>query len=143
MIVALTSVTGVIPQRLLVEPFHVCCTMEDCKRYYVKPNLTIAAGTHLSGFIEDASGAALSMLKVELRRWISPKRQDSIRMVMTDANGFFDAGEIEKGRYRLLPSPVNYMRQPEPFECPDRECEPHITLRPTPTDTVEAMCPVR
>ncbi len=133
------------PSRVLsAETVHLCCTPEDCiKGYRVRPNLVLKARTHIIGYIELPAGGPSSYTRVELRKWISPGRQVSLRSVMTDAYGRFDAGQVEKGRYRLLPSAVNYMSEPEHFACPAGECDLQILLRSTTTDTVQAQCPVR
>jgi hypothetical protein len=122
---------------------HICCTTEDCKSRQVKPNLRLVRPTHLLGVLTDPSGAPFSKSKVELRRWISATKQVSLKIVESDDSGNFDLGEIEVGAYRFLPSATGAFKQPDSVSCPDANCPLKLVLRATPTDTPEALCPIR
>ncbi len=52
---------------------HMCCTVEDCEKRQVEPNLQVNKSVHLTGSLTDQSGAPFKLSKVELRRWISPR----------------------------------------------------------------------
>jgi hypothetical protein len=47
---------------------HMCCTVEDCEKRQVEPNLQVNKSVHLTGSLTDQSGAPFKLSKVELRR---------------------------------------------------------------------------
>jgi hypothetical protein len=122
---------------------HLCCKVEDCNHRMVQPNLRLIRPTHLFGILTDQSGAKFERSQVELRRWISPTNQVSVKSVETDHSGRFDLGEIEAGQYRFLPSPHGTFKQPESVSCPEAECRVELVLKVNPTDTPESVCPIR
>jgi hypothetical protein len=122
---------------------HMCCTTEDCKNRHIKPNLQLSSPTHLFGVLTDPSGAPFKRSKVELRRWISPTDQASLKVVETDENGRFDIGKIEAGQYRFLPSATGGFRQPETLSCPEAECRVKLVLQINSTDIPDSICPIR
>ena len=122
---------------------HLCCTVEDCQRQKVQPNLLLSKRTHLFGVIGDPSGATIAKSQVELRRWISATNQVSLKVVRTDDSGGFDLGQIKAGQYRFLPSPHGGFKQPKSLSCPQAECPLKLVLQINPTDIPGSVCPIR
>lgn len=110
----------------------------------IRPNLDLRDQVHVVGTIRDQTTAPLTSSRVELRRYISQRKQVSVRIVSTDANGHFDLGIVKSGKYRLLASPHRGFKQPSELECQNGDtCNLNITLILNPTDMPDAPCPVR
>lgn len=135
--------TAILSVRLLPAQTHLCCNANDCDHRQVQPNLQLVETTHLFGTLVDPSRAPFSRSNVEIRKWISPTQQILVKTVVTDRDGHFDLGQIEKGQYRFLPSPNGGFKQPERVSCPQTECRLELTLRVSTTDIPESVCPIR
>jgi len=108
------------------------------------PNLELRDQAHLVGTIRDQTTAPLTRSRVELRRYISTRRQVRVRVVSTDGDGHFDLGIVKSGKYRLLASPHRGFKQPSELECQNgNTCDLKITLILNPTDMPDAPCPIR
>ena len=71
------------------------------KAEHILPNLTLKRSVHVSGNVTDGH-AALQNSKVELRKYVSARKQISLKFVITDELGNFDLGVIQPAQYRLL-----------------------------------------
>jgi hypothetical protein len=81
---------------------------------------------------------------VELRKYISERKQLFVRVVSTGGDGHFDLGMVEPGKYRLLASPDRLFKQPPTLTCQTGDtCKLDIMLEVTPTDTSTYLCPIR
>ncbi len=110
----------------------------------ILPNLEVHNQVHIVGTIQDQTTAPLTSSRVELRRYVSQRKQLSVRIVATDNNGHFDLGIVKPGKYRLLASPHREFKQPSALQCQDGGlCELKITLISNPTDMPESRCPIR
>ena len=109
----------------------------------LQPNLQLQQSTHITGRITDTPGGLLIGSQVELREYISPRKQVTVKTTTTDDNGRFDLGTVHKGKYRLLPSPTRAWKQPTKLECAGENCELSITLQLNATDLPDAGCPIR
>ena len=118
-------------------------TDKFCNSERVRPNLGLQHQTRVSGRVTDIVGEPFKNSRVELRKYISARKQVTITASTTDDQGDFDLGQIEKGEYRLLASPTRSFKQPEAFHCPGKECKLTIALQANPTDLPESGCPIR
>ena len=110
----------------------------------IRPNLELRDQVHVVGTIRDQTTAPLTSSRVELRKYISQRKQVSVRVVSTDGNGHFDLGIVKSGKYRLLASPHRGFKQPSELECQNGStCDLKITLIGNPTDLPAAPCPIR
>jgi hypothetical protein len=110
----------------------------------IRPNLELRDQVRVVGTIRDQTTAPLTSSRVELRRYISPRKQVSVRIVSTDGNGYFDLGIVKSGKYRLLASPHRGFKQPSELECRNgNTCDLNITLMLNPSDMPAAPCPIR
>jgi hypothetical protein len=109
----------------------------------IKPNLELQEATNITGRITDVSGEPLKRSVVEIRTYISRRKQIAVKKVTTDDSGYFDLGTIGKGKYRLLASPNRAWRQPQTLECSEKRCVLNITLQVNATDLLESICPVK
>jgi hypothetical protein len=110
----------------------------------ILPNLELRDQVHVVGTIRDQTAAPLASSRVELRRYISARKQVSVRTVSTDGNGHFDLGIVKSGKYRLLASPHRGFKQPAELECQNgNTCDLKITLILNPTDMPDSPCPIR
>ena len=114
-----------------------------CNSERVRPNLKLQHQTHVSGRVTDIVGVPFKKSQVELRKYISERKQVTITASVTDDKGEFDLGQVEKGEYRLLASPTRSFKQPEEFHCLGKECKLTIALQANPTDLPESGCPIR
>jgi carboxypeptidase family protein len=95
----------------------------------IRPNLELHDEVRIVGTIRDQTTAPLTSSRVELRKYISQRKQVSMRVVSTDGNGHFDLGNVRPGKYRLLASPHRGFKQPSELECQDgKMCDLKITL---------------
>lgn len=107
------------------------------------PNLRVFEIARISGTLVDDSGAPFKASRVELRTYISAKRQSSVKTVTTNEHGQFDLGRVEPGQYRLLASATRAFAQPQTLACTVKECKFDIKLHVNPTDLPTSVCPVR
>jgi hypothetical protein len=114
-----------------------------CNNEKLKPNLELQQSTHITGRVTDIVGNPLKKSRVELRTYISEGKQVTVKVTMTDENGYFDLGTAQKGKYRLLPAPSRAWKQPSRLECTDEKCDLNIALQVNPTDLPDAGCPIR
>ena len=110
----------------------------------IRPNLILREVVHLAGSIRDQTGAPLKNSPIELRKYISQRKQVEVRAISTDDNGHFDLGTAKPGNYRLLASPHRGFRQPTLLRCRDgKNCDLNIVLIVNPTDQLDSSCPIR
>jgi hypothetical protein len=115
----------------------------------IRPNLELQESAHILGRIFVAATGltpdlgAMKNSRVELRKYISQRKQTIVKVITTDDNGFFDMGTVEAGKYRLLASPTRAIQQAADLKCSGNKCELNIGLRLNPTDQVLSLCPVR
>jgi len=110
----------------------------------IHPNLELRDQVQVVGTIKDQTTAPLTSSRVELRRYISQRKQVTVRVVSTDGDGHFDLGIVKSGKYRLLASPHRGFKQPAELECQNGNiCDLKITLILNPTDLPAAPCPIR
>lgn len=123
-------------------------TPEYCSQVEpIHPNFTPAEDVVVRGRITDQTTAPFQNSPIELRRFISERKQVTVKKVSTDADGKFDLGLVKHGDYRLLLSPHRGFKQPEKLECssipPTRDCTVDAVLIVNPTDGPAAGCPIR
>src|SRR5260221_99554 len=70
----------------------------------IRPNLELRRAVHVVGRITDGHDAPLMKSRVELRKYLSQRKQTTVKVTTTDENGFFDIGTVEAGKYRFLAS---------------------------------------
>ena len=110
----------------------------------IHPNLELHKPFRVIGTVSVQLGAPLKNSRVELRKYISQRKQVNVKVTTTDANGRFDLGAVEPGRYRLLPSPSRVFKQPSELQCKDGStCELKITLTLNATDQPDSICAIR
>ena len=120
-------------------------TPEYCSQVKpIHPNFTPAEDVLVRGRITDRTTAPLQNSPIELRRFLSERKQVTVKKVSTDADGKFDLGLVKHGDYRLLLSPHRGFKQPEKLECSStRDCTVDAVLIANPTDGPAAGCPIR
>ncbi len=115
----------------------------------IRPNLVLSESVHILGRIFIAGiglqpgELPLKNSRVELRKYISQRKQTTVKVVTTDEKGYFDMGTVEAGKYRFLASPDRSCQQPTSLKCPSGKCELNIGLQMNPTDMCVSICPVR
>jgi hypothetical protein len=110
----------------------------------IRPNLKLRDPVHIVGTIRDQTTAPFKNSRVELRNYVSQRKQVSLGVVSTDDDGHFDLGTVKPGKYRLLASPNRGFQQPSILRCQNGpECDLKITLIVNPTDQPESICPIR
>jgi len=110
----------------------------------IAPNLILEKEIRVFGTVKDQSGAPFRNSRVELRKYVSQRKQNSERVVVTDEEGHFELGIVKPGSYRLLASPNRTFKQPSALQCHDaNSCEFQITLIRNATDQLDASCPIR
>ena len=110
----------------------------------IEPNLTLFRQVHILGRVRDQTTAPFKNSQLQLRRYLSQRRQTVIQIVSTDDDGRFDLGIVKPGKYRLLASPSRAFKQPSALECHNgKDCELEITLVVSPTDQLTSNCPIR
>jgi len=120
-----------------------------CKAETIRPNLVLSESVHILGRIFDGHAgiapgdAPFKNSRVELRKYISQRKQTTVKVTTTDDNGYFDMGTVDAGKYRLLASPTRDFRQPTDLKCSGNKCELNIGLKINPTDMPLSVCPVR
>jgi len=87
----------------------------------ILPNLEVRDQVHVVGTVRDQTTAPLTSSRVELRRYISQRKQVSVRVVSTDNSGHFDLGIVKPGKYRLLASPHRGFKQPSALQCQNKD----------------------
>lgn len=110
----------------------------------IRPNFTLTEDAHVRGRVTDESTGPLQHSPIELRTFISERKQLTVKKVSTDADGKFDLGLVKHGEYRLLLSPHRGFKQPEKLECSSTSnCTVDAVLIVNPTDLPTANCPIR
>jgi 5-hydroxyisourate hydrolase-like protein (transthyretin family) len=109
----------------------------------LRPNLILAADTAVQGRVTDQTTAPLKNSPIELRRFISADKQETVKKLSTDADGKFDLGTVKRGEYRLLLSPHRGFKQPEKLQCSRRKCVLETVLIVSPSDQLASSCPIR
>jgi hypothetical protein len=109
----------------------------------LRPNLVLTVDTTVRGRVIDQTTAPLKDSPIELRRFISPARQQRVKKLSTDAGGKFDLGVVKRGEYRLLLSPHRGFKQPEKLECSSSACTLETVLIVSSTDQFANSCPIR
>jgi hypothetical protein len=110
----------------------------------IHPNFELHVQIHVLGTVRDETTAPFTNSRVELRKYISQRKQVSVRVVSTDGAGHFDLGIVTPGKYRLLASPTRAFKQPAALQCQSGDvCELKITLIANPTDMPDSQCPIR
>jgi hypothetical protein len=110
----------------------------------IRPNLELRDQMHILGTIRDQTTAPFKGSRVELRNYVSQRKQVSVGVVTTDDDGHFDLGTVKPGKYRLLASPNRAFQQPSTLRCEKGPaCDLKITLIVNATDQPESICPIR
>jgi hypothetical protein len=110
----------------------------------IQPNLVVRGTTHVIGSVSDQSGGVMPNSRVELRRYISQRKQVTVNVISTDDGGHFDLGTVNRGNYRLLASPHRGFKQPPTLQCrAGTKCELEIVLFANGTDQLDSSCPIR
>jgi hypothetical protein len=68
----------------------------------IRPNLKLRDQVHIIGTTQDQTTAPFKNSRVELRNYVSQRKQVSVTVVSTDDDGHFDLGTVKPGKYRLL-----------------------------------------
>ena len=93
------SLIGAVPLFVqLVSPHN----LHACEELSVKPNLRKASATRVTGELRDPSGAVIPRTRLELRDYISGRRQDVRKRALTDEQGVYPLGVVPAGAYRLV-----------------------------------------
>jgi hypothetical protein len=115
-----------------------------CHEETVRSNLKLKDSQHISGQLEDATGAPFVDSQVLLRIADSNGKFVAYRTVNTDKEGRFDFGKVDAGNYRFLPAPTRGFKQPKEVTCAEgRNCELKLVLQVNPTDQEFAGCPIQ
>jgi hypothetical protein len=109
----------------------------------IRPNLELSKSAHIAGRVTDGHDSPLKKSRVELRKYISQRKQTAVKVTTTDENGYFDMGTVKAGRYRFLASPTRGFQQPTNLECHGKKCDLNIALQVNSTDLPLSGCPVR
>lgn len=109
----------------------------------LRPNLILKEDTTVQGRVTDQTTAPLKNSPIELRRFISEAKQETVKKLSTDADGKFDLGIVKPGKYRLLLSPHRGLKQPEKLECPSGRCVLETVLAISASDQFASSCPIR
>jgi 5-hydroxyisourate hydrolase-like protein (transthyretin family) len=109
----------------------------------LRPNLVLTGDTSVKGRVTDQTRAPLKNSPIELRRFISESKQESVKKLSTDADGKFDLGRVKRGEYRLLLSPHRGFKQQEKLDCPSSNCTLDTVLILNPTNQFASSCPIR
>lgn len=110
----------------------------------IRPNLVLRDEVHIVGTVRDATSAPFQNSRMELRKYISQRKQVSMQVITTGRDGHFDLGIVKPGSYRLLASPDRVFKQPSALQCQSgKECDLRITLIANPSDQLDASCPIR
>ncbi len=110
----------------------------------IRPNLELQEPTRILGRVTDIMGAPLMKSRLELRKYISQRKQITVKVTTTDEKGYFDLGTAAAGKFRLLASANRGFKQPTDLKCPiGNTCELNIALQVNPTDQCDSVCPIR
>jgi hypothetical protein len=109
----------------------------------IRANLKLTGDTIVRGHVTDETRAPFRHSPIELRRFISPIKQVTVKKSSTDDDGRFDLGTVRRGQYRLLLSPHRGFKQPEKLECESRDCTLDTVLIANATDQLATNCPLR
>lgn len=109
----------------------------------LRPNLILKKETMVKGRVTDQTTAPLKNSPIQLRRFISEVKQETVKKLSTDADGKFNLGKLKSGEYRLLLSPHRGFKQPEKLECLSDTCVLETVLILNPSDQDASSCPIR
>ena len=109
----------------------------------IRANLKLTGDTRVRGRVTDETTAPFQNSPIELRSFISPVKQATVKKSSTDGDGKFDLGTVKRGEYRLLLSPGRGFKQPEKLACDTKDCTLDTMLIANPTDQLAAKCPIR
>jgi hypothetical protein len=109
----------------------------------IRPNLELQQPVHITGRVTDITDVPLKKSRLEPRKYISKRKQITVKVATTDESGYFDLGTVEKGPYRFLASPHRGFKQPTKLECSSEKCELKIALQVNATDQPDSACPIR
>jgi len=109
----------------------------------LRPNLVLTRDTTVRGRLTDPTAAPLKNSPIELRRFVSTDKQETVKKLSTDADGRFDLGKVKRADYRLLLAPRRAYQQPQRLECSGSRCVLETTLLISATDQLAGFCPVR
>lgn len=110
----------------------------------IRPNLVLREEVHIVGTVRDETSAPFQNSRMELRKYISQRKQVSVQVISTDRDGHFDLGVVKPGSYRLLASPNRGFKQPQVLQCKgEKDCDLRIKLSANPSDQLDASCPIR
>jgi len=109
----------------------------------IRANLKLTGDTRVRGRVTDETTAPFQNSPIELRSFISPVKQATVKKSSTDGDGKFDLGTVKRGEYRLLLSPGRGFKQPEKLTCETKDCTLDTMLIANPTDQLAANCPIR
>jgi hypothetical protein len=110
----------------------------------IHPNFELHKPLRVIGTVSDQLGSPFKNSRVELRKYISQRKQTTVKVTTTDAEGHFDLGTVKPETYRLLPSPSRGFKQPSQLKCEGGDtCELKITLMVNATDQADSICPIR
>jgi hypothetical protein len=112
---------------------------KDCATEALKPNLVLDTARQVRGSVVDMTGTPLASTKFQLRSYND--KSGASKSVMTDKDGNFDAGVVEKGEYRLL-APSRAWRQPVALTCSgsSTDCDLRVVLDHNPAGVPYAGC---
>ena len=85
----------------------------------IRPNLVLSESVHILGRIFIAAAgltpdtASLNNSRVELRKYISQRKQTTVKVITTDDRGYFDMGTVEGGWSTLNATGRSWV--PHPF----------------------------
>jgi hypothetical protein len=117
-----------------------------CEHQKIKPNLHVASETTIVATMKDRTGEVFKNTPIELRRFVTQKKQEPIGTTTTDSKGEFKFPGVAAGEYRMLVLDVNVrgFRQPGEMWCKTGEtCVLEVVLEVMPTDQPESQCPVK
>ena len=109
----------------------------------LRPNLILKEDTAVKGRVTDQTTAPFKNSPIELRRFISAVKQETVKKVATDADGKFNLGTVKRGEYRLLLAPTRGFKQAEKLECSSGTCVLETVLIVSPSDEFASSCPIR
>jgi hypothetical protein len=109
----------------------------------IRPNLELRKQVHFFGLISDQTGAPFENSRIELRRYISQRKQIIVKVATTGTDGHFDLGLVKPGKYRFLASPTRAFKQPSALTCDRDVCEINIVLAANSTDQLDQSCLIR
>ena len=115
-----------------------------CDAEHIKPNFEVDVETRVRGRLTDQTGAPFSRSRIKLRKYRTEQEQTGFLSADTDADGNFDLGTVQPGKFRLVAAPHRGFAQPERLRCVKHpDCMLNIVLKVNGTDLPFAHCPIR